>query len=260
MGNVKIRVRDAERTFVTSDGKPVTALHRVNLDVEEGEFLCLLGPSGCGKTTLLNLIAGFDFPTRGEIAIDGESVKGPDTRHITIFQEYGLFPWRSVLGTVEYGLEARGVPKEERRAAAHRYLRLVGLEKFAGRHPHELSGGMKQRVAIARALAVEPEILFMDEPFGALDAITRMKMQEEIIRIWRERRRTIVFVTHDIDESIYLADRVVIMAPHRGGEVTVLPVPLGRPRDRTGLDFDKLRDRIYRDFELKVERQEEYAI
>jgi NitT/TauT family transport system ATP-binding protein len=200
------------------------------------------------------------FPTRGEITIGGESVEGPDARYITIFQEYGLFPWRSVLGNVEYGLEARGVPKKERRAVAQRYLRLVGLEKFAGSPPHELSGGMKQHVAIARALAVEPEFLFMDEPFGALDAITRMKMQEEIIRIWQEKRRTIVFVTHDIDESIYLADRVVIMAPHRGGEITLLPVTLSRPRDRTGLEFDMLRDRIYRDFELKVERQEEYSI
>lgn len=260
MSAVQIRVRDVEKVFVNHRGESQTALSRVNLEIATGEFVCLLGPSGCGKTTLLNLIAGFEQPSQGEISIHGEPVKGPNPKFITIFQDYGLFPWRTVLGNVEYGLEARGVGKQERREVAAKYIELVGLEKFAGSHPQELSGGMKQRVAIARALAVEPDILFMDEPFGALDAITRMKMQEEIIRLWQEKKRTIIFVTHDIDEAIYLADRIAIMSDNPGRVKTLMRVPLGRPRDRTGYDFGQLRDQVFREFELKVETEPDYNI
>jgi NitT/TauT family transport system ATP-binding protein len=177
-------------------------------------------------------------------------VKDPNPRFITIFQEHGLFPWRTVRGNVEYGLEAKGLSKKERSAIALKFIQLVGLEEFANNHPQELSGGMKQRVAIARALAVDPEIIFVDEPFGSLDVITRMKMQEEITRLWQEK--TVMFVTHDIDEAIYLADRIVIMSSHPGRIKSVLTVSLGRPRDRTGYDFGEIRDRIYREFELKV--------
>jgi NitT/TauT family transport system ATP-binding protein len=187
-------------------------------------------------------------------------VAGPDPRFVTLFQDYGLFPWRTVLGNVEYGLEVKGVSRADRRTRARQCLELVGLADFARSHPHELSGGMKQRVALARALAVEPEVLFMDEPFGALDAITRMRMQDELIRLWQERRRTIVFVTHDIDEALYLADRVVVMSAHPGRLQTTLSVPLARPRDRTGYDFERLRDRILKALELKVEMPIEFAI
>lgn len=260
MREVKIKVRDVEKVFLTSKGESKIALTQVNLEVKTGEFLCLLGPSGCGKSTLLNLMAGFDKPTAGEITIDGEPVKNPDPRYITIFQDYGLFPWRTVLENVEYGLELKGIPAAERKAIASRYIDLVGLSKFAGSYPRELSGGMKQRVAIARALAVEPEILFMDEPFGALDAITRMKMQEEIVRIWQEKRCTVIFVTHDIDEAIYLADRIVIMSSSPGRIKSVVTVPLGRPRDRTGFDFGRIREEIYREFGLKKEIESDYVI
>lgn len=260
MREVKIKVRDVEKVFLTSKGESKIALTQVNLEVKTGEFLCLLGPSGCGKSTLLNLIAGFDKPTAGEITIDGEPVKNPDPRYITIFQDYGLFPWRTVLENVEYGLELKGIPAAERKAIASRYIELVGLSKFAGSYPRELSGGMKQRVAIARALAVEPEILFMDEPFGALDAITRMKMQEEIVRIWQEKRCTVIFVTHDIDEAIYLADRIVIMSSSPGRIKSIVTVPLGRPRDRTGYDFGRIREEIYRGLGLKKEIEPDYVI
>lgn len=260
MSGVKIQVRNVEKNFVNARNEIQTALAQVNLEIKEGEFICLLGPSGCGKTTLLNLIAGFDQPSQGEITIDGVGVEGTNPKFITIFQDYGLFPWRTVLGNVEYGLGAKGVGKEKRREISLQYIKLVGLEKFINSHPRELSGGMKQRVAIARALAVEPEILFMDEPFGALDAITRMKMQEEIVRIWQENKRTIVFVTHDIDEAIYLADRIVIMSPHPGRVKSVLSVSMGRPRDRTSFDFGQIREKVYREFELKVEQETDYNI
>jgi NitT/TauT family transport system ATP-binding protein len=250
ISKAKIQVKNVDKVFTNSKKETKTALDGINLDIYEGEFLCLLGPSGCGKTTLLNLMAGFDLPSRGEITIDGKQVKDPNPRFITIFQEHGLFPWRTVRGNVEYGLEAKGLSKKERSAIALKFIQLVGLEEFANNHPQELSGGMKQRVAIARALAVDPEIIFVDEPFGSLDVITRMKMQEEITRLWQEK--TVMFVTHDIDEAIYLADRIVIMSSHPGRIKSVLTVSLGRPRDRTGYDFGEIRDRIYREFELKV--------
>lgn len=253
MSEAKIQVKNIEKNFVNTRNEVQTALAQVSLEIKEGEFICLLGPSGCGKTTLLNLLAGFDKPSQGEVAIDGIKVESTNPKFITIFQDYGLFPWRTVLGNVEYGLEAKGVSKEKRREISRRYISMVGLEKFINAHPQELSGGMKQRVAIARALAVEPEILFMDEPFGALDAITRMNMQDEIVRIWQESKRTIVFVTHDIDEAIFLADRIVIMSPHPGRIESVLPVDMRRPRDHTSYDFGQIREKVYREFGLKGE-------
>ena len=260
MSKIKIQVKAAEKVFVNNRGEKQQALAKVNLDVHEGEFICLLGPSGCGKTTLLSMIAGFNEPTAGEINIDGEKVTKPDPRHITIFQEYGLFPWRSVLDNVAFGLEAHGLSRAEREETAMHYIRLVGLEQFTRSHPQELSGGMKQRVALARALAVEPDIIFMDEPFGALDAMTRFKMQEEIVRIWQETGKTIIFVTHDIDEAVYLADRVVVMTPLPGKVQNIIPVPIGRQRDRTGLDFIRIRDRIFTEFALKPDRNDDYVI
>lgn len=251
----KIRIRGVSKTFAgnhqsVAGGGDLTALQGVDLEVRDGEFFCLLGPSGCGKTTLLNLLAGYDRPSSGEILIDGVPVVKPHPRRITIFQEYALLPWRTVLGNVEFGLELAGVPRAARRRTAGELIRLVGLEGFEGRMPWELSGGMRQRVAVARALAVDPEILFMDEPFGALDAMTRLKMEEELTRIWLDKRKTIVFVTHDIDEAIYLADRVAVMTPNPGRIKRVVEIPLGRPRDRTSYDFLKIKAEIYGEFEL----------
>ena len=256
----KIRLSGVEKVFFSCRGEPHTALAEVDLEVTEGEFLCLLGTSGCGKSTLLNLMGGFDTPTRGLISIDGETVKGPNPRFVTIFQDYGLFPWRNVLGNVEYGLEACGVNRKERQATARIYLDLVGLAQFERLHPHELSGGMKQRVAIARALAVKPEVLFMDEPFGALDAITRIQMQQEILRIWDMERATMILVTHDIDEAVYLGDRVVVMSQCGGSIRKVLPVPLPRPRDRTSSEFVNIRREILAEFFAEADRPFAYQI
>jgi NitT/TauT family transport system ATP-binding protein len=240
-----IRIERATRRYRDRvGGRLRDALSEVILDVEPGEFVCLLGPSGCGKTTLLNLVAGFDRPTAGRVLVHGREVTAPEPSRMCIFQSYALYPWRSVLGNVEYGLEVRGVRRAERRAIAEEYLRLVGLEGFAAHHPHELSGGMQQRVALARALAVDPEILLMDEPFGALDALTRMRLQEEMARIALGRAKTILFVTHDVEESVFLADRIVVMAPSPGRVQRIIPVRLARPRCRTNDGFVALRAEV----------------
>jgi NitT/TauT family transport system ATP-binding protein len=240
-----IRIERATRQFRDREGRMRDAIADVSLEIARGEFVCLLGPSGCGKTTLLNLVAGFDRPSSGRILVHGAEVAGPDPSRVCIFQSYGLYPWRSVLGNVEYGLEVRGVPRSERRAVAMRYLELVGLTPFATHHPHQLSGGMRQRVAVARALAVDPEMLLMDEPFGALDALTRIRLQDEIARI--AERKTVVFVTHDVDESVFLADRVVVMSGSPGRIQRIIPVPLRRPRCRTNDGFVGVRAEILRE-------------
>jgi NitT/TauT family transport system ATP-binding protein len=239
-----IRLERATRRYRDRSGGVREALSEISLEIEAGEFVCLLGPSGCGKTTLLNLVAGFDRPTAGRILVHGREVAAPDPSRMCIFQSYALYPWRSVLGNIEYGLEVRGVPRAERQRVAAEYLRLVGLEGFASHHPHQLSGGMQQRVALARALAVDPEILLMDEPFGALDALTRMRLQDEIARIALQRTKTILFVTHDVEESVFLADRIVVMAPSPGRVQRIFPVRLKRPRCRTNDGFVALRARI----------------
>jgi NitT/TauT family transport system ATP-binding protein len=239
-----IHFERATRTYRDRQGRPTVALSDVSLEIGKGEFVCLLGPSGCGKTTLLNLVAGFERPTSGRVLVDGNEVREPDPSRICIFQSYALYPWRSVLGNVEYGLEVRGVPRRERRSIAEQYLRLVGLESFGGHHPHQLSGGMRQRVAIARALSVDPESLLMDEPFGALDALTRMRLQDEIARIAQERKKTVLFVTHDVEESVFLADRIVVMEPSPGRIRRIIPVPLPRPRCRTNDGFVALRAQV----------------
>ena len=237
-----------------------SAMLNVSLKIEKGEFVCLLGPSGCGKTTLLNAIAGFEKVTEGKIFIGGNEVKSPSTKNVTIFQNYGLLPWRTVQKNVELGLECKKLAKNERRKLAAKYIEMVGLTSFAKNHPGQLSGGMQQRVAIARALAVDPEIIFMDEPFGALDALTRMKMQDEISSIWEEQKKTIIFVTHDIEEAVFLADRVVIMTPNPGKIKSIIDVPLARKRDRTSADFLSIRDRVFSEFELKTADKTEYYI
>lgn len=254
-----IHIENAGKTFV-ENGIEFTALSEVNLDIEKGEFICLLGPSGCGKSTLLNAIAGFDLVNHGSVQISGKEVTSPSTKNVTIFQNYGLLPWRTVVKNVELGLEAQGIDKKTRREKALEYLRLVRLEDFADNFPRQLSGGMKQRVAIARALAVEPDIIFMDEPFGALDAITRMKLQDDILDICKNEKKTIIFVTHDIDEAVYLADRIVVMTPNPGKVKGVIPVPLHHFRDRTSGDFLLVRDKIFDLLNMKIEDNIEYTI
>ena len=199
---MQIEIKQAGRTYTTAKGT-FTALDKVNLSIAQGELICLLGPSGCGKSTLLNAVAGFDLADTGSIKINEQEVSKPDIRYVTIFQNYGLLPWRTVRKNVELGLETLKLPVQERKERALKYLKLVGLEKFANSYPKELSGGMQQRVSIARALAVEPEIVFLDEPFGALDAITRMKLQDDVRYLNREYGKTMLFVTHDIEEAVF---------------------------------------------------------
>lgn len=254
-----IEVKDACKNYV-QDGREFTALDHVSLDIEKGEFICLLGPSGCGKSTLLNALAGFEKVNSGSVKIDGKEVTAPSINNITIFQNYGLLPWRNVLKNVELGLESKKVSKEEREKTAKKYLDLVGLSGYEERHPKQLSGGQQQRVAIARGLAVDPDIIFMDEPFGALDAITRMKLQEDILRISREEKKTIIFVTHDIEEAVFLADRIVVMMADPGRIKSIVKVPLGTHRDRTNDDFLYVRDKIFELFNMKVDDYIEYNI
>jgi ABC-type nitrate/sulfonate/bicarbonate transport system ATPase subunit len=226
-----IEVRDVSLVYDTP-GSSVVGLGGVSFDIAASEFLCLIGPSGCGKTTLLNLIAGFLKPTGGEIRIGGKPVSGHGTDRGVVFQDFAqLFPWRTALGNVAFGLEMKGMPKAERERVALGQLALVKLEKFAGAYPHHLSGGMQQRVAIARALAYNPAVLLMDEPFAALDALTRDDMQRLLADVWRETRKTVIYVTHNVAEAVYLADRVIVMSPHPGRVKAEVSIPLARPRD-----------------------------
>ena len=250
--NVSIEFQQHKQKFA--------ALNDISLSISEGEFICLLGPSGCGKTTLLNAIAGFEKISSGSIKIAGQEVNKPDAQNTFLFQNYGLLPWRTVQHNVELGLENKKLTKDERRQISDKYINLVGLDDFKKRHPNQLSGGMQQRVAIARALAVDPKILFMDEPFCALDVITRANLQDEIIRIWQECRKTVIFVTHDIDEAVYLADRVVIMTPNPGRIKAVKTINLGRGRDRTGKEILSIRDHVLEIFEMKNCNEVEYYL
>jgi NitT/TauT family transport system ATP-binding protein len=220
------------------------ALARVDLDVRDGEFVCQLGPSGCGKTTLLNAIAGFVEPSAGVIEVDGRRVEAPGPDRGVVFQEYALFPWLTVLDNVAYGLREQGMDRREREEIARRYVAQVGLEGFADRRPHELSGGMRQRVALARVLAIRPHILLMDEPFGALDEQTRFLLQEALLRIWERERKTVIFVTHSIEEAVFLSDRVVVMTARPGRVKEIVSVDLPRPRERTSEDFNTIRRRL----------------
>ena len=224
-------------------GKQLRVLEGVDLEVYEGEFLCLLGPSGCGKSTLLNCAAGFIAPTSGRVSIDGRPVTKPDPRRVFVFQEYGIFPWASVWDNVALGL--RRLPKKEQHAIIQRTIDMVGLTGFEKSYPMELSGGMKQRVEVARALAVSPDVIFMDEPFGALDSLTRLSMRSEIIRIWQQERKTILFVTHDVDESVQLADRVVVMSSRPGRIVDVVEIEARHPRNQSSPEYTRIKTRLF---------------
>lgn len=260
LGDEIIVVDGAGRTFGRRNAA-VEALAATTMDVYAGEFFCLVGPSGCGKSTLLNLIAGFDRPDRGRVLVQGRPVTGPDPRRLLVFQDYGLLPWRSAIGNVELGLEIAGTPREERRSRARALLERMGLRGFENKKPHELSGGMRQRVNIARSLAVDPDILLMDEPFGAVDALTRMGLQADLLELHRAGGKTVVFVTHDIEEAIYLGDRVAVMSERPGAIRATVAVDLSWPRDRTSAEFTHLREVILEHFRLVPERRApEYSI
>jgi NitT/TauT family transport system ATP-binding protein len=243
----KLSVEHVGMTF-KRDGKDMSVLEDIRLEVGEGEFVCLLGPSGCGKSTLLNTMAGFLSPTSGKITIDGEAVSGPDPRRIFVFQERGVFPWLTVEGNIGFGLFR--LPRAEREERIARYIKMVGLKGFERAYPTELSGGMKQRLEVARALAVNPDLLFLDEPFGALDSITRLIMRGELLRIWEAERKTIIFVTHDIDEAVQLADRVVVMSARPGTIQQIVKIDISHPRDISSPRYLELRDGIFKQIGL----------
>ncbi len=238
-----LQVRDVSKQFRAEDGSSVFALDRLSLAISAGEMVALIGPSGCGKSTLLRLIAGLDRPSSGEIWAGSERIERPGADRGLMFQDPNLFPWKSVRRNIESGLVARGVLRRYRREVEE-FLRLVGLEGFADAYPHQLSGGMAQRAALARALINHPKILLLDEPLGALDQFTRMRMQDEVLRLWRDRGTTMVLVTHDIDEALYMSDRIVIMTPRPGRIERVIDVDLNRPRQRNSPRFLELRAEI----------------
>ena len=235
----KVVVRGVSMRFPT-DTTPIDVLTSIDLSVADGEFVCLLGPSGCGKSTLLNIVGGFLTATSGEVLIDGQPVTRPDPRRIFVFQERGVFPWLTVEGNVGFGLFR--LPAAERDKRIAHYVRLVGLAGFENAYPQELSGGMKQRLEVARALAVNPDVLFLDEPFGALDSITRLVMRSELLRIRRAEKKTILFVTHDIDESVQLADRVVVMSTRPATIRRIVDIDMPHPRDLSAPRYIELRD------------------
>src|SRR6266699_2813948 len=246
---VETKLRAAGITMIfRRDGKSTNVLENIDLDVGKGEFLCLLGPSGCGKSTLLNIVAGFLEPSSGEVRIDREIVRGPDPRRIFVFQERGVFPWLTVEGNIGFGLF--NLPPRERRRRIDYYIKLVGLQDFEKAYPQELSGGMKHRVEVARALAVNPDMLFLDEPFGALDSITRLIMRGELLRIWEAERKTIIFVTHDIEEAVQLADRVVVMSARPARIQRIVEIDIAHPRDISSRRYLELRDGIFEEIGL----------
>ena len=240
-----LRINEVRKDFPAPDDPAVrtSALDGVSLEVAAGELISIVGPSGCGKSTLLRLLAGLDFPISGELHVGGEAITGPSAERGVVFQDPNLFPWLTVRRNIEAGLVARGV-KREKRHEVREFMRLVGLEEFANAYPHHLSGGMAQRVALARALINHPKVLLLDEPLGALDAFTRMRLQDEVLRLWQARGTTMLLVTHDIDEAIYMSGRIVIMTPRPGRIERTITVALDRPRQRSSAEFLRLRGDI----------------
>ena len=259
----RIDVRDLTKTFRAIKGETVEALSDLSFAVGENEFVSIVGPSGCGKSTLLYIIAGFIAPTRGEVLIDHRTVREPGPDRGIVFQEYALFPWRTVQDNIKYGLEEKGIPRGEADQIVLKYLRLMGLEGFQHKYPKELSGGMKQRVALARTLAYDPGVLLMDEPFGALDAQTRELQQDELLAIWREKRKTVLFVTHSVEEAVYLSERVVIMTARPGRIKSIVEIALDRSRSRedivTSPEFSRLRNQVWLEVREEVLKHYESA-
>jgi NitT/TauT family transport system ATP-binding protein len=249
-----IQGRNVNLTFRPPNRGPVRALQNFDIDIQEGEFLSIVGPSGCGKSTFLNVLLGLIRPDSGDVRMQGTPIAGPSTNRAMVFQEFGLLPWRTVKANVELGLELKGLGSTERARVSEPLIEMVGLAGFEGHFPHELSGGMKQRVGLARALATDPDVLLMDEPFAALDAQTRDLMQVELLRIWQQAKKTVLFVTHQIDEAIYLSDRVMVMTKRPGRAKKIFPIDLPRPRDyemRMTPEFNELKLEIWN--ELKDE-------
>lgn len=245
MRKEKIKLEAVNVTKIFDDGKrKVTALENFNLEVRENEFTVIVGPTGCGKSTFLYLVAGFEEPTKGEILLDGKPLTKPGPDRGFVFQEPNLYPWRTVLGNIMFGLEIMGVPKEDAVKKAMYYVNMVGLKGFENAYPHTLSGGMKQRVGIARALAYNPKILLMDEPFGALDAQTRKVMQQELMKIWEKAKKTVVFVTHSVIEAVYLADTIIVMTARPGRVKGIIDVNLPRPRSYTDEKYLAIRKKV----------------
>ncbi|MCO5734241.1 ABC transporter ATP-binding protein [Rhizobium sp. SSA_523] len=245
----KISFQNVSKTFTIAGQSSFQALQGLNLDIEDGEFITVVGPSGCGKSTAMNIAAGLTAPTAGQVLVDQVPVSGPGPERGVIFQQYALFPWLTVRQNVEFGLQVAGHPRAERRRIADHFIRLVGLSDFSDSLPKTLSGGMKQRCAIARAYAVNPKILLMDEPFGALDALTRVQLQDQLLATWSQERRTVMFITHDVDEAVYLASRVIVMAARPGRLHKIVPVDLPYPRTeemRLSTEFSALRNEVWR--------------
>lgn len=261
---VSFDIRNTSSRNNEADVKKFTAVEDISLDIKEGEFMVLVGPSGCGKSTFLHLLGGLTKPTKGELLIDGKPISGPGLDRAIVFQQYALFPWRTVLSNIEFGLEEKKLPKKQRLEIARYYISLVGLSGFEDRYPHELSGGMRQRVAIARSLAYDPDVLLMDEPFAALDAQTRETLQAELLSIWKETGKTIVFITHGIDEAVYLGQKVAVMTSRPGKIKTVIDVPLPDLRQkeedlRSDPEFVRIRHQLWnflREEVLKTQEQE----
>ena len=249
----EIIVENVSRVYKSEGNEDITALENINLKIQSGKFISFIGASGCGKSTLLRLIAGLDKPDSGSLYIDGEEIQGPDYLRGLVFQNPNLFPWLTVKGNVSAGLKARNIGAKNSSEIDH-YIKLIGLEGFEKSYPHQLSGGMAQRVALARVLVNSPKVILMDEPFGALDAFTKMNMQDEILKIWQERKTTMIMVTHDIDEAIYLSDQIVVMTPRPGRIQKIFNVEISRPRRRSDPDFFKLRSKILET--LGLEKQE----
>lgn len=249
-----MQITNVSKIFGAGLGQ-VIALRDINLNIPEGQFVCLLGPSGCGKSTLLNAIGGFSLPTEGEVRVDGKLIEKPGPERGMVFQEYALFPWMTVEDNITFGLRLKKTPAAEIEKTLNELLKMLKLTEFRDRFPKDLSGGMRQRVAIARVLALDPPIMLMDEPFGALDALTRRSLQDELLKIWQENRKTIIFVTHSMEESIYLADRIVVMTYRPGTIKKDILVELPHPRDPAAMDFNKLKGEITR---LVMEEQERF--
>jgi NitT/TauT family transport system ATP-binding protein len=248
-----VKVENLGKRYTTPE-MDVEALSDINLEIGEGEFVSLLGPSGCGKSTLLRIVAGLIPASSGQVSVDGKRIAGPGPERAVVFQDYALFPWMTVRENVEFGLESRAVPRAARHAKSTELLSVIGLTEFADRYPHHLSGGMKQRVSIARALAVDPSLLLMDEPFGALDAQTRRTLQNELLRIWSSYRKTVIFVTHSIEESIYLSDRIIVMTARPGRIKAVIKVTKERPRDLATPEMNKVQREVRAVLEDELER------
>jgi NitT/TauT family transport system ATP-binding protein len=254
-----IEIRDVSLIYDTPAGR-VAGVQGASFNIEQSEFVCIVGPSGCGKSTLLNIIAGFIAPTSGEIRIGGKAVSGYGQDRGVVFQDFAqLFPWRTALGNVAFGLEMKGIGKAEREEIARKQLDLVKLGKFVDSYPHHLSGGMQQRVAIARALAYNPAVLLMDEPFAALDALTRDDMQRLLADVWRETRKTVIYVTHNVSEAVYLADRVIVMTPHPGTVKVEIPITLKRPREPLSVEFLDFQKLLLRQLGQETTKELEHA-